>query len=244
MNIVVQMWKSLFRTGVTDSPVHRVFRVVVNFMLHMHPARVSKDGIKITYTFCLGGLNVLFFVMTAITGGLLMIYYTPDIDKAYANMLDLENVIPFGTFLRNLHRWSAHAMVIAVSLHMLRVFLTASYKSPREFNWVIGVGLLLMTFLLSFTGYLLPWDQLSYWAVTVGTSMAENTPIVGAKGPFSVLGPEEDMRFILLGGTSIDQPTLIRFYFAHCVGLPGALVGLMALHFWRVRKAGGISRPL
>ncbi len=244
MNIFIQMWRSLFRTGVTDSPVHRVFRVIVNFSLHLHPARVSKNGIKTTYTFCLGGLNVLFFVMTAITGGLLMIYYTPDVDKAYANMLDLENVIPFGTFLRNLHRVSAHAMVIAVSLHMLRVFLTASYKSPREFNWVIGVGLLLMTFLLSFTGYLLPWDQLSYWAVTVGTTMAENSPVVGAKGPFSVLGPEEDMRFILLGGTSIDQPTLIRFYFAHCVGLPGALVGLMALHFWRVRKAGGISRPL
>jgi len=244
MNIFVQMWRSLFRTGVTDSPVHRVFRVVVNFILHLHPARVSKSGIKITYTFCLGGLSVLFFVMTALTGGLLMIYYTPDVDKAYANMLDLENVIPFGMFLRNLHRFAAHAMVISVSLHMLRVFLTASYKSPREFNWVIGVGLLLMTFLLSFTGYLLPWDQLSYWAVTVGTTMAENTPIVGTKGPFSVLGPEEDMRFILLGGTSIDQPTLIRFYFAHCIGLPGALVGLMALHFWRVRKAGGISRPL
>ncbi|HHT9117425.1 MAG TPA: cytochrome b N-terminal domain-containing protein [Candidatus Hypogeohydataceae bacterium YC38] len=244
MNIFVQMWRSLFRTGVTDSPVHRVFRVVVNFILHLHPARVSKDGIKITYTFCLGGLSVLFFIMTALTGGLLMIYYTPDVDKAYANMLDLENVIPFGMFLRNLHRFAAHAMVISVSLHMLRVFLTASYKSPREFNWVIGTGLLLMTFLLSFTGYLLPWDQLSYWAVTVGTTMAENSPIVGAKGPFSVLGPEEDMRFILLGGTSIDQPTLIRFYFAHCIGLPGALVGLMAMHFWRVRKAGGISRPL
>ncbi|HHT9120620.1 MAG TPA: cytochrome b N-terminal domain-containing protein [Candidatus Hypogeohydataceae bacterium YC41] len=244
MNIFVQMWRSIFRTGFSDSPVHRVFRVMGNFIFHLHPARVSKEGIKITHTFCLGGLSAFFFVVTAITGGVLMIYYTPDVDKAYANMLDLENVVPFGMFMRNLHRYAAHAMVIVVPLHMLRVFLTSSYKSPREFNWVIGVGLLLMTFLLSFTGYLLPWDQLSYWAVTVGTTMAENTPILGAKGPFSVLGPETDVRFLTLGGTSIDQPTLIRFYFAHCIGLPGALVGLMALHFWRVRKAGGISRPL
>lgn len=244
MNIFGQMWRSVFRTGVSDGPVQRVFRVVVNFTLHLHPARVSKGGIKTTHTFCLGGLSIFFFVITAITGGFLMIYYTPDVDKAYANMLDLENVIPFGGFLRNLHRVAAHAMVIAVPLHMLRVFLTASYKSPREFNWVIGVGLLIITFLLSFTGYLLPWDQLSYWAVTVGTTMAENSPLLGAKGPFSVLDSENDMRFILLGGTSIDQPTLIRFYFAHCVGLPGALMGLVAIHFWRVRKAGGISRPL
>jgi quinol-cytochrome oxidoreductase complex cytochrome b subunit len=244
MNFFVQIWNSIFRTGVNDSPVHRVFRVVVNFILHLHPARVSKDGIKITHTFCLGGLSVFFFMVTALTGGLLMIYYTPDVDKAYSSMLDLENTVPFGMLLRNLHRWAAHLMVLCVPLHMLRVFLTASYKSPREFNWVIGVGLLMITFLLSFTGYLLPWDQLAYWAVTVGTTMAENSPILGAKGPFSVLDSEHDIRFILLGGTSIDQQTLIRFYFAHCIGLPGALVGLMALHFWRVRKAGGISRPL
>ncbi|MDO8137043.1 MAG: cytochrome b N-terminal domain-containing protein [Candidatus Brocadiales bacterium] len=244
MNIIVQMWRSIFRTGVADSPVHRVFRVVVNFLLHLHPARVSKDGIKLRYTFCLGGLSLFFFIVTAVTGGFLMIYYYPDVDKAYASMKDIDEIVPFGTFMRNLHRWAAHLMVIFVPLHMLRVFLTAAYKPPREFNWVIGVNLLLLTFLLSFTGYLLPWDQLSYWAVTVGTTMAENTPILGAQGPFSVLGPEEDMHFILLGGTTIGQPTLVRFYFAHCVALPGALAGLMALHFWRIRKAGGISRPL
>lgn len=244
MNIVSQVWRSIFRSGLKDSPLHRVFRVVANFPLHLHPARVSREGIKFRYTFCLGGLSLFTFIVTAATGGFLMIYYVPDVDQAYSNMKDLDEVVPFGMFLRNLHRWAAHLMVIFVPLHMLRVFLTASYKPPREFNWVIGVGLLVTTFMLSFTGYLLPWDQLAYWAVTVGTTMAENTPVVGAHGPFSVLGQEQDVRSVLLGGTVIGQPTLIRFYFLHCIGLPGALAGLMALHFWRIRKAGGISRPL
>ncbi len=244
MNIFVQMWRSIFRTGTSDSHLHRVFRVVSNFVLHIQPARVSKDGIKFTYTFCLGGLALFFFIVTAITGGFLMLYYIPDVDKAYSSMKDIDYIVPFGAFQRNLHRWAAHLMVLIVPLHMLRVFLTSSYKPPREFNWVIGVLLLVITLLLSFSGYLLPWDQLSFWAVTVGATMGENTPILGAKGPFSILGPEQDIHFILLGGTAIDQPTLIRFYFAHCVGLPGVAAGLMAIHFWRIRKSGGISRPL
>ena len=138
-------------------------------------------------------------------------------------------------------------MVITVSIHMLRVFLTGSYKPPRQFNWVVGVVLLVLTFLLSFTGYLLPWDQLGYWAITVGTNMARATPLLGHEGPFSyILGMKanNDIRFALLGGTMIDAPALLRAYVWHCVGIPVVASALMMVHFWRVRKDGGISGPL
>jgi len=155
--------------------------------------------------------------------------------------------VPFGMFLRNMHRWAAHGMVIAVWLHMFRVFLTGSYKPPREFNWVVGVILLTTTLLLSFTGYLLPWDQLSIWAVTVGTNMARATPLLGHEGPFGPelgMKPDNDVRFMLLGGTQVGPPTLLRFYVLHCIFLPLFLAIFIAVHFWRVRKDGGISGPL
>jgi len=167
-------------------------------------------------------------------------------------MLALRDVVSLGV-LRELHRWGAHAMVITVMLHMLRVFLTGSYKPPREFNWVVGVVLLLLTFLLSFTGYLLPWDQLSLWAVTVGSNMAGSVPVLGADGPghqlLKVGGVEmitdgSDVRFALLGARTVSEETLNRFYVLHCVGIPLLAIFLMALHFWRIRKDGGISGPL
>jgi quinol-cytochrome oxidoreductase complex cytochrome b subunit len=138
-------------------------------------------------------------------------------------------------------------MLITVWLHMLRVFLTGSYKPPREFNWVIGVNLLVLTMLLSFTGYLLPWDQLAMWAVTVGTNMARATPFLGHEGPFGPqlgMTPYNDVRFALLGGSIVGENALIRFYVWHCLGFPFIHACLMAIHFWRVRKDGGISGPL
>jgi len=145
-----------------------------------------------------------------------------------------------------MHRWAAHGMVIAVMLHMFRVFLTGSYKKPREFNWAVGVILLVVTLFLSFTGYLLPWDQLALWAVTVGTNMARATPVLGHEGPFvpQAITQSNDVRFVLLGGTEVSPSTLLRFYILHCVGVPIFASVLMALHFWRVRKDGGISGPL
>ncbi len=140
-----------------------------------------------------------------------MFYYRPVGEYAYLDMKYLEFDVPFGMFVRNMHRWAAHAMVIAVWLHMLRVFLTGSYKPPREFNWVIGVLLLTLTLLLSFTGYLLPWDQLAMWAVTVGTNMARATPLLGHEGPFAeVIGvdPRYDARAFLLGGRIVGSATL------------------------------------
>jgi quinol-cytochrome oxidoreductase complex cytochrome b subunit len=160
--------------------------------------------------------------------------------------------------LRELHRWGAHAMVITVWLHMYRVFLTGSYKPPREFNWVIGVILLLLTLLLSFTGYLLPWDQLAIWAITVGSNMARATPFLGHEGPgqqllnenlFHVGGVDlitnaSDARFALLGARFVQEETLNRFYILHCIAIPLGVALLLAIHFWRVRKDGGISSPL
>jgi quinol-cytochrome oxidoreductase complex cytochrome b subunit len=144
-------------------------------------------------------------------------------------------------------------MVITVWLHMYRVFLTGSYKPPREFNWVVGVLLLVLTLLLSFTGYLLPWDQLAIWAITVGSNMARATPFLGNEGPgaqllnvggFDLITSASDARFILLGGRFVGEATLNRFYILHCVAIPLVVAGLIAIHFWRVRKDGGISQPL
>ncbi|HEV8325256.1 MAG TPA: cytochrome b N-terminal domain-containing protein, partial [Myxococcota bacterium] len=155
--------------------------------------------------------------------------------------------VPFGMVTRNMHRWAAHGMVIFVWLHMFRVFMTGSYKPPREFNWVVGVLLLTFTLLLSFTGYLLPWDQLSIWAVTVGTNMARATPLLGHEGPFHELvgvTPRADARSFLVGSAIVGPPTLLRFYVLHCIFIPIVASVLMILHFWRIRKDGGISGPM
>jgi quinol-cytochrome oxidoreductase complex cytochrome b subunit len=147
-------------------------------------------------------------------------------------MLDLRGSVAFGTFLRNMHRWAAHAMVAVVFLHLCRVFLTGAYKPPREFNWVLGVLLLLLTFFSSFTGYLLPWDQLAFWAITVGTAIAGYAPVVG-----------QEMRFLLLGDYTVGQEALLRFYVLHVAVLPVVMVVMIAIHFWRIRKDGGLSHP-
>jgi len=156
-----------------------------------------------------------------------MFYYVPYPPEAYRSMKDHQFVVTFGIILRNMHRWSAHAMVAVVFFHMCRVFWTGSYKSPREFNWVVGVVLFLLTLLLSFTGYLLPWDQLAFWAITVGTNIAAYAPVVG-----------DQIKFLLLGGHVIGPTTLLRFYVMHCVLLPLAMALLVSLHVWRVRKDG------
>ncbi len=166
--------------------------------------------------------------------------------QAFRDILYLENDVPFGKLLRNMHRWAAHLMIIAVWLHMFRVFLTGSYKRPREFNWCVGVLLMVLTMLLSFTGYLLPDDQLGFWAVTVGTNMARATPLLGNEGPFGAqlgMTPYNDVRFALLGGSIVDANALLRAYIWHCIAIPLIAAVFMGVHFWRVRKDGGISGP-
>jgi quinol-cytochrome oxidoreductase complex cytochrome b subunit len=242
-----QLWKSVMRHGTDPTDRNRSLFVLTNVFLHLHPAKLWRHGSKIRFTWCMGGITFFLFIVLTITGVLLMFYYHPDKQNAYPDIKYLEFDVPFGIVLRNMHRWAAHLMVITVMLHMFRVFMTGSYKPPREFNWVVGVILLVLTFLLSFTGYLLPDDQLGFWAVTVGTNMARATPLLGHEGPF---GPElgmtayNDVRFALLGGSIVDGNALLRAYIWHCIAIPLIIAAFMAVHFWRVRKDGGISGPL
>jgi quinol-cytochrome oxidoreductase complex cytochrome b subunit len=243
-----QVWRSMFRGGTwKNTSRDRAQHILGNVWLHLHPARVRPRSTKFTYTFGLGGISFLLFLILTVTGVLLMFYYRPAVNLAYRDMKDLEFVVTLGKLMRNMHRWSAHAMVVVVILHMIRVFLTGGYKTPREFNWGIGVVLLVLTLFLSFTGYLLPWDQLAIWAVTVGTNMASSTPFVGAEGPFSSLlgvGIKNDARFGLLGGTMVGENTLLRFYVLHCVAVPVLTGILIIVHFWRIRKDGFSAAPL
>jgi quinol-cytochrome oxidoreductase complex cytochrome b subunit len=224
--------ESVFRREESTPEQEQAAAIFGNVFLHLHPVRVHINSLRLSYTFGLGLISFFLFLLLTASGVLLMFYYTPATQLAYRNMKDLEYVVSFGIVLRNVHRWSAHAMVACVFLHMCRVFYTGSYKAPREFNWVVGVCLLLLTLLLSFTGYLLPWDQLAFWAITVGSNIAAYTPWIG-----------DSVRFLLLGGNEVGQMALLRFYVLHVALLPLVAVILLAVHFWRIRKDGGLSRP-
>ena len=226
-------WRSIFRQGYPNTDENRSLVMFNSFFLHIHPVRVKRNSLKITYTWGLGFISFVLFMILGITGIWLMFFYVPSVERAYADIQNLETGIAFGALWRTTHRWAAHLMVVTVFLHMCRVFYTGGYKHPREFNWVIGVVLWIVTLVLSFTGYLLPWDQLALWAVTVGTNMMGFTPVFG-----------EQVRFVLLGGVEIGTDTLLRWYVLHVLMLPFVTVIFMAIHFWRVRKDGGISGPL
>ncbi len=224
---------SPFKKGYTDSPRNRSYVIMNNVLYHLHPVKVKRHGVKLSYTLCLGGLSFFLFILLTITGIFLMFYYTPTENRAYVDIQALSTSVAFGSLVRNMHRWGAHLMVLSVFLHMSRVFYHGAYKPPREFNWVVGVVLLLLTLLLSFSGYLLPWDQLAYWAVTVGSNMAGFVPVMG-----------DQVKFLLLASVEVSAATLLRFYVLHVLFFPFVIVIFMAVHFWRVRKDGGISGPL
>ena len=185
---------SIFRKGYTDSPRNRSYVIMNSVLYHLHPVKVKRHAVKVSYTLCLGGLSFFLFIHLTITGIFLMFFYRPTATAAWDDISTLHTGVAFGLLVRNMHRWGAHLMVLSVFLHMARVFYHGAYKAPREFNWVIGVILLTLTLLLSFTGYLLPWDQLSLWAVTVGTNMMGYTPVFG-----------DQVRFVLLGGREIGR---------------------------------------
>lgn len=227
------IWQSVFRSGYPNTPRNQMLAIATNVFLHLHPTRLHRTHVKITHTYCLGGLSFFMFIILTVTGVLLMFYYVPSTASAYTDIAAFETNVRFGMLMRNLHRWTGHAMVILVFLHMMRVFYTGAYKPPREFNWVVGVVLLVLTLLLSFTGYLLPWDQLALWAITVGHGIAGSTPYFG-----------DEVQFVLFGGFEIGQAALIRFYTLHVLALPLLAAIMMAVHFWRVRRDGGMARPL
>ncbi len=237
------VWKSIFRPGsiyrkgYRDTSRDRALASMNNVLYHLHPVKVKRHGLKLTYTYCLGGTSFFLFILLTVTGIFLMFFYRPAAgpgnELAYADMQRIISGVQFGDLVRNLHRWAAHLMVLTTFLHMARVFYHGAYKPPREFNWVVGVVLLLLTLLLAFTGYLLPWDQLAIWAVAVGTQMAGFTPVFG-----------QQVQFVLLGGVEIGPETLLRWYVLHVLALPFVTTLFLAVHFWRIRKDGGISGPL
>jgi quinol-cytochrome oxidoreductase complex cytochrome b subunit len=224
--------RSVFRVGLPQSNLERSQAMVSSFLLHVQPAKVNRHALKPGYTLGLGLISLYLFLILVGTGVLLMFYYVPSTDRAYGVMKDLQFVVSAGLVVRNMHRWAAHLMVIFVLLHLCRVYFTGAYKRPREFNWLIGTSLFLLTLGLSFTGYLLPWDQLAFWAITVGTNIAGYAPFIGPR-----------LKFLLLGGNVVGQDALIRFYALHVIVLPGIAGLLVAIHLWRVRKDGGLSRP-
>jgi len=225
-----RVWRSVFRHGWPDNPLDRSLAMTSNVFFHLHPVKVSRRSLRWSYSLGLGIMAAILFGVLVFTGVLLMFYYIPSIERAYPTMKQIQLSVPLGQFTRNMHRWSAHAMVLVVILHMARVFYTGAHKPPREFNWLVGLALLLLTLGASFTGYLLPWDQLAYWAITVGTNIAGYVPLLG-----------ETTRQMLLGGGEVGQDALIRFYTLHVALLPLAITLLVSLHVWRVRKDGGLA---
>lgn len=227
-----RVFRSIVRHGFPDSNRNRSLAIFSNFFLHIHPVKARLRAIRFRRTLYLGGLSFGAFFILLVTGAFLMFYYRPAVPRAYHDMKDLAFVVSSGVFLRNLHRWAAHAMVALVLVHMAWTFFRGAYRPPREFNWVLGVGLLLLTVLFSYTGYLLPWDQLAYWGVTVGTNMADAVPVLGPR-----------IKVLLLGARQISEDTVLRFYVLHCVLLPILLILGVSVHVWRVRKDGGIALP-
>lgn len=203
-----------------------------NIFFHLHPTLVKKEAIEFNRTFGLGGIAALLIVIQFITGIMLRFYYEPLPQKAYDSILLLHNHVLFGQLVRNIHHWSGIFLVIIVFLHLLRVFFTGGFHPSRKINWLVGLILIILVIFSNFTGYLLPWDQLAYWAITVGTSILQYIPFFG-----------NSIREFLIGGHEINADTLLIFYNLHTAVLPILLLLLIFYHFWRVRKAGGIMLP-
>ncbi len=235
---------SFSRHDAPTSDRSRSQAVFSNLFLHIHSTRTHVNSLRLRATFGLGVAAFSLFMILVGTGILLMVYYTPSTDLAYNSMKDIHYIVPTGRFIRNIHRWAAHLMVATVLLHMCRIFYTASYKAPREFNWILGMILLVLTLALSFTGYLLPWDQLAFWAITIGANIAASPrELTDALGITAYFDPGGMQKELLLGASTVGQDALTRFYLLHVMVLPLALSAVAGVHFWRIRKDGGLGRP-
>ncbi len=187
---------------------------------------------KVNWWFTLGSASLFLFLMQGITGILLTIYYVPSPDHAYDSIQYIMNGVAFGWLIRGVHHWGASLMVLIVFFHMLRTYFFGAYKYPREFTWVTGVLLLLLTLGMGFTGYLLPWDQRAYWATTVGTSIAGTVPFIG-----------NFINMVLRGGTDLSAVTLARFFSVHIWWFPALIAGLIGVHLYMVIRLGISSVP-
>jgi quinol-cytochrome oxidoreductase complex cytochrome b subunit len=204
-----------------------------SFLLHVHPRVIPEHAARVRFTWCLGGLAVWMFVLEAVTGALLLLHYVPALSGAYPSVQQVTHVVPYGFFLRGLHYWCGQVMVVLVVMHMARVVITKSYAPPRQVNWLIGLGLLVGTVVVDFTGYLLVWDDRALWAWTIARNLAESVPAIGPL-----------VAALLFGSPDAADATLVRLYAWHVFLLPGVMIALMMWHFWRIRKDGGISGPL
>ncbi len=228
-------------SGIQKSRIQRITR---SFFLHIHAPRVQIHSLKFTTTFGLGVALALLFLILLVTGLLLMLYYTPSVQNAYGSVKEIVFVVKGGRILRNLHRWAAHGMVALVFLHLIRVFFTGGYLKKRTLNWNIGIAMLLVTLFLSFSGYLLPWDQLAFWAVTIGSNIAASVrELTDALNLTQLFDAGGLIKKILIGDETVGQEALTRFYMLHILFLPLSLLILMGVHFWRIRKDGGLVRP-
>ncbi len=203
-----------------------------NFVNHIRPGFVPNRALSVLYTFCLGGLSFLAFVILGITGLLLMFHYQPGVSTGYDSILTIASVIPYGGVIRNLHYWAGQLMVVTVNLHMLRVVWTRSYKPPKQLNWVVGVALLILILFLDFTGYLLIGSQESGAAATVAVNILGLIPGIG-----------NGLAQVLFGEPSALSGSTLVVYVWHCVALPMVALFLQLYHFWRIRRDGGV-RPL
>jgi quinol-cytochrome oxidoreductase complex cytochrome b subunit len=218
-------FRSMLRGEPAPRPNPRVKPHKESFWFHIRPTYYHKLLENLYPTFRLGWLATFFFAVEIVTGVYLMLWYTPSPQVAYADMLNILSNVPFGQLMRDLHRLGAEAMVAVVGLHMLRTFLTGSYKKPRQFTWLTGIVLLFVTLILSFSGYLLPWDQLSLWAVTIGSSMVEAAPP-------EALG--RALNILVRGGPQFGDAGLLRFYLLHVIALPIAGIIAFSVHYYKV----------
>ena len=213
-------------------PPQRRFNLLGTLALHFRPRRVPARTLRFTLTWGLGGMAAVLLTLQLFTGILLKFAYEPAPTHAYASLVKLQEGFLFGQLVRNLHFWSANLLVVVIGLHGLRVFFTGGFHAPRRLNWVVGLSLLLLVLASNLTGYLLPWDQLAYWATTICAGMLEYIPVVGS-----------GLQQAVLGGPQIGPATLRIFFALHTAVFPPLMVMLMAFHFWRVRKAGGLVIP-
>jgi len=228
-----KIWRSVFRGPLRPRDDTDRKKIVFNHLvLHFRPIRVSEKTIRYTHTWGLGGMSMVLFLLLAATGLLLMFVYEPSPGYAHDSIVTLQQEVFFGKLIRNMHHWSANFLIVVLILHLLRVYLTGAYFGARQFNWVIGLFLLLCALTSNFTGYLLPWDQLSYWATTIVTGMLSYIPFVGGW-----------LQGVIRGGQEIGSQTLVTFYAAHTTVLPLLIIVLMGFHFWRIRKARGVVIP-
>ncbi len=235
---------SYLRSGELSSDKSRAAVMFNNFFLHVQGVKTHINTLRPSYTVGFGLISLFLLIIAFISGIFLMVYYNPSIENAFNTVKDINFVVTGGRFMRNIHKWSGEAMIIFVILHMARVFFTGSYRKGREFNWVIGIVLLILTFVLNLTGYMLPWDQLSYWALVIVANIMnspkELTDILGLTQYFDIGGFQKEL---FLGGLNPGQESLTRVYLFHIMVLPSLILVFLGAHFWRIRKDGGLTRP-